>query len=74
VKIRDIQVSQTNLAEQIDNLSKQLDQCQEEAKFVDVTSYLQKLANSRKRVINISTTLGHISDRLARLNRLAKQK
>ncbi|KAL9658485.1 hypothetical protein ABK040_006025 [Willaertia magna] len=74
IKIRDIQLSQTQLSEQIDSLSKQLDQCQQEAQFVDVSPYLVKLTNSRKRVINISTTLGHISDRLARLNKLAKQK
>ncbi|KAG2375194.1 hypothetical protein C9374_010198 [Naegleria lovaniensis] len=73
-QIREIQLSQTKLAEQIDNLSKKLDQCKEDAQFINVTPYLQKLANSRKKVINISTTLGHISDRLNRLNKLAKQK
>ena len=73
-KVRAIQISQTNLAEQIDRLSKQLDQCKEEAQFVNVTPYLTKLANSRKRIVTISTTLGHISDRLNRLNKLAKQK
>ncbi|EFC42478.1 predicted protein [Naegleria gruberi] len=73
-KVKDIQISQTKLAEEIDRLAKKLDSCKEEAQFVNVAPYLQKLANSRKRVINISTTLGHISDRLSRLNKLAKQK
>jgi rhamnose utilization protein RhaD (predicted bifunctional aldolase and dehydrogenase) len=73
-KIRAVQLAQAALAERIDALSKQLSDCVTEAEFVDVTPYLQKLVNSRKKIMNVATSLNNISDRLARMNRQTQNK
>jgi hypothetical protein len=73
-RIRAVQLAQAELADRIDVLTKQITDCVAETEFVDVSPYLQKLVNSRKKIMNVATTLNTISERLARMNRQAQNK
>jgi DNA repair ATPase RecN len=74
-QIRSIQLSQANLAAQIDALQQVLSQCSSSsASFVDVEPYLTKLGSTRKRIMNTASLLNTVNERLNRLNRLARNK
>ncbi|KAL0488328.1 SNARE-associated protein Snapin [Acrasis kona] len=73
-RIHDVQLAQADLADRIEAMSKVLTSCLTEAEFVDVSAYLKKLVESRKKIVAVASTLNNINDRLGRLNKMAQNK
>eukprot|EP00005_Dracoamoeba_jomungandri_P002192 CAMPEP_0174255626 /NCGR_PEP_ID=MMETSP0439-20130205/4942_1 /TAXON_ID=0 /ORGANISM="Stereomyxa ramosa, Strain Chinc5" /LENGTH=218 /DNA_ID=CAMNT_0015337879 /DNA_START=13 /DNA_END=669 /DNA_ORIENTATION=+ len=69
VRIQAVMTSQSDLSKQLDHVSAQLDKFMELSKLPSLEGYVDKLQQSRMRMVRINTTLSQIQQRLLRLQK-----